>query len=220
LFQLDSGQIYRSEALQQFPWLDHGFGTRRSVAWPPTANIATLRQIHSNRVVIAKSAGDLGEGDALISNVPGLMLAIRTADCVPILVADPKHRAVAAIHAGWRGTARQILMETTRTMAEEFGTCVQDLVIAVGPAIGACCYEVGPEVARQFAEFFPELADLDHTANVDLAEANLRQLRRNGGTVGQLDTSGLCTHCLADRFHSYRRDREAAGRMVSAIEIR
>ena len=162
----------------------------------------------------------MGEGDALISNEPGLTLAIRTADCLPILVADPTNRAVAAVHAGWRGTARQILIETTRLMAEEYGTRAEDLVIAIGPGIGPCCYEVGPDVAKQFADFFPALADLNEGANIDLAEATVRQLRRNGGTVRHIDSSGLCTRCGSSEFHSYRRDREAAGRQVSAIGIR
>jgi copper oxidase (laccase) domain-containing protein len=105
-------------------------------------------------------------------------------------------------------------------MADHFGTRPDDLVIAVGPGIGACCFEVGPEVAIQFARLFPERADLDQKAKVDLVETNLRLLGRNGGSVRQIATSGLCTYCWPDLFHSYRRDRDAAGRMVSAIRLR
>lgn len=219
LFRLDSRQLYRAEVLEQFQWLEHGFGTRHSVAWPRGENLAALRQIHSNKVILADRPGDLGEADALISNTPGLTLAIRTADCLPILIADPENRAIAAVHAGWRGTVQQILQETIRAMSDQFGSRPKDLVIAIGPAIGECCYEVGPEVGRQFSGLFPE-RNLQGKARIDLAEATIRQLRRNGGSLGQIDSSGLCTRCLREMFHSYRREGDAAGRMFSAIRIR
>jgi YfiH family protein len=221
LFHLDSDGIYRSDALGQISWLQHGFGTRSSAGWPDTTRLATVRQIHSNRVVVADQPGDLGEGDALVTNLPGLTLAIRTADCLPILMADTQSRAVAAVHAGWRGTAQQIVIETLQTMAKEFGTTSANVVIAIGPGIGPCCYEVGPDVASQFSELFPEIPGFGAAhAKLDLPEANLRQLRRNGGITGQMVASGLCTRCLPEQFHSFRRDREAAGRMVSAVAIR
>jgi YfiH family protein len=219
LFRLDNGQVYRTDALD-LPWLEHGFGTRASSNWPGVQNLATLRQIHSNKVVVATRPGDLGEGDALISNVPGLTLAIRTADCLPVLIADPENRAVAAVHAGWRGTVQEIVLEAIRAMLAEYGSRRENLVIAVGPGIGGCCYEVGPEVAEQFSRFFPERQDLHGTTKIDLPESTIRQLRRNGGRAGQIDSSGLCTRCLADQFHSYRRDGQAAGRMVSALGIK
>jgi purine-nucleoside/S-methyl-5'-thioadenosine phosphorylase / adenosine deaminase len=219
LFRLDNGQVYRTDALD-LPWLEHGFGTRASSNWPGVQNLATLRQIHSNKVVVATRPGDLGEGDALISNVPGLTLAIRTADCLPVLIADPENRAVAAVHAGWRGTVQEIVLEAIRAMSAEYGSRRENLVIAVGPGIGGCCYEVGPEVAEQFSRFFPERQDLHGTTKIDLPESTIRQLRRNGGRAGQIDSSGLCTRCLADQFHSYRRDGQAAGRMVSALGIK
>ena len=212
--------MYRADILEQFRWLEHGFGTRHSRAWPPSENLAIVRQIHSNRVILADRAGDLGQADALISNTPGLSLAVRTADCLPILIADPENRAIAAVHAGWRGTVQQILGETIRAMSDQFGSRSKDLLIAIGPAIGACCYEVGPEVGEQFSGMFPERQDLKSRARIDLAEATIRQLRRNGGSAGQIDASGLCTRCLGDWFHSYRRDGDAAGRMLSAIRIR
>jgi purine-nucleoside/S-methyl-5'-thioadenosine phosphorylase / adenosine deaminase len=219
LFRLDTGQIYRAEALEQFPWLEHGFGTRLSPDWPGGSGLATMRQVHSNKVLAAGAPGHYGEGDALISNVPGVTLVVRTADCLPILIADPSHRAVAAVHAGWRGTVSEILKQTVEAMNAQFGTHAQDIVVAIGPGIGACCYQVGAEVASQFTPFFPERSDLSGPANVDLAETALRQLRRYGGILGHIDTSGLCTKCEPGLFHSYRRDREAAGRMISAIRI-
>ncbi len=220
MFRLDSGQVYHAEALEQLTWLEHGFGTRLSPHWPAAPSVATLRQIHSNKVLVAALPGQLGEGDAMISNTPGVALAIRTADCLPILMADPRNRAIAAVHAGWRGTVQEIVGETIVSMGRHFGTRPDELVIAIGPGIGGCCYRVGPEVAGRLASFFPERTDLNTTTTVDLAETTRRQLRRYGGSVGQIDPSGLCTYCLPDSFHSYRRDREAAGRMVSSILIR
>jgi YfiH family protein len=220
LFHLDSGNVYRAQVLEGIPWLEHGFGTRLSSHWPDTADLATVQQVHSDKVLIADQAGPLGEGDALIWNQPGITLSVRTADCLPILMADTRNRAIAAVHAGWRGTILEIVPKTILAMADRFGTNPDDLVIAIGPGIGACCFEVGPEVAIQFAKLFPERTDLDQKTTVDLAETNLRLLRRNGGSVRQIATSGLCTCCRPDLFHSYRRDREAAGRMVSTIRIR
>jgi YfiH family protein len=220
LFHLDRRNIYRANVLEELAWLEHGFGTRLSSHWPDTANLATVQQIHSDKVLQADRAGPMGEGDALISNQPGITLSVRTADCLPILMADTRNRAIAAVHAGWRGTIQEIVPKTIQAMADRFGTHPDDLVIGVGPGIGACCFEVGPEVAIQFAKVFPERTDLNQKTKVDLVETNLRLLRRNGGSVRQIATSGLCTYCRPDLFHSYRRDGEAAGRMVSAIRIR
>jgi hypothetical protein len=220
LFRLDPSQVYRSGALERLSWLEHGFGTRLSAAWPDTPDLATLRQIHSNIVRVADRPADLGEGDAMISNVPGVTLTIRTADCLPILIADPRNHAIAAVHAGWRGTVLEIVPATIQAMATHFGTTLEDLVIAIGPGIGPCSYEVGPEVAARFAQFFPELQNISTKTKIDLAETVIRQLRRNGGKPGQIDPSGLCTYCNPDLFHSYRRQGEAAGRMHSVIRIR
>jgi YfiH family protein len=220
LFRLDSENVYRAQALEEISWLEHGFGTRLSSHWPNTADLTTVRQIHSDKVLIADKAGCLGEGDALISNQPGIALSVRTADCLPILMADTRNQAVAAVHAGWRGTLLEIVPKTVQAMGEQFGTRPDDLVIAIGPGIGACCFEVGPEVATQFSALFPERRDLDRRAKIDLVETNLRLLGRNDGSVRQIATSGLCSCCQADLFHSYRRDREQAGRMVSVIRLR
>jgi YfiH family protein len=220
LFRLDSENVYRAQALEEISWLEHGFGTRLSSRWPDTADFTTVQQIHSDKVLIADRAGCLGEGDALISNQPGIALSVRTADCLPILMTDTRNRAVAAVHAGWRGTLLEIVPKTVRAMGEQFGTSPEDLVIAIGPGIGACCFEVGPEVATQFSALFPERGDLNRRTKIDLVETNLRLLGRNDGSVRQIATSGLCTCCQAELFHSYRRDREQAGRMVSVIRLR
>src|SRR5215467_7954224 len=122
--------------LEQLPWLEHGFGTRSSSEWLDESRLATLRQIHSNKVLLAENPGCVGEGDALISNRPGITLAIRTADCFPILVADVRNRAVAAVHAGWRGAIHGVLPKTLVAMKEQFRSRPEDLVIAIGPGIG------------------------------------------------------------------------------------
>ena len=199
----------------------HGFGTRSSSEWPPVdSEVATLRQTHSDTVLTADRGGCMGEGDALITDRPGIILAIRTADCLPILIADPSKQAVAAVHAGWRGTVQGIVPKTMRAMQERFGSRPESLVVVVGPGIGGCCFEVGPEVAVQFSKFFPERKDLWGRAKIDLVETVRRQWGRNDGAARQFAAIGLCSMCRADLFHSYRRDREAAGRMVSAIGIR
>ena len=134
-------------------------------------------------------------------------------------MADPRNRAVAAVHAGWRGVVQQIASKTIEAMTAHFGTDPAELVIGLGPGIGFCCFEVGAEVATQFAQFFPDRTDLNGRAKIDLVETIRRQLRRNGVRPGQLATADLCTSCQADQFHSYRRDRDQAGRMVAAIGI-
>ncbi|HYL39319.1 MAG TPA: peptidoglycan editing factor PgeF [Bryobacteraceae bacterium] len=182
-------------------------------------NLATLRQIHSNQVLVATKPGDLGEADAMITNEAGVTLTIRTADCLPILMADTRNHAVAAIHAGWRGVVLEIVPATLEAMANRFGTRAEDLIVAIGPGICERCYEVGSDVAARFTRFFPERNDLTTRTKIDLAETIHRQLRRNGGTLGQIDPSGLCTYCRADLFYSYRRQRHAAGRMLTSIRI-
>lgn len=199
--------------------MEHGFGTRSSTGWGDTAKLAILKQIHSDKILVADQPGLQGEGDALITNRPGIALAIRTADCLPILMADARNRAIAAVHAGWRGTVQEISSKTLERMKQEFGTRPEDVAIAIGPGIGPCCFEVDADVAIQFLPFFPERGDLSQRTKVDLVETNLRQLRRNGGRTRQIATSGLCSCCGGNRFESYRRDREAAGRMVSTIRI-
>ena len=156
-----------------------------------------------------ESDGLQGEGDALISDAPGIGLAIRTADCLPILIADPKNRAVAAIHAGWRGVVSEIASKAVDAMCRQFSSKPEDLVVAIGPGIGRCCFEVGPEVSAQFG--------FSGRTKIDLVETTCRQLGRNGVRMGQISAVGICSCCNPELFESYRRDREAAGRMVSMI---
>lgn len=201
----------RSSLLDELPWLIHGFGTRHGDVAGAVQPLATLKQIHSSACVTAGGrTGLLGEGDALIENTVGHAVAVKTADCIPILLADARNRVVAAVHAGWRGTAAEIAVRTIEKLAAEFGSEPTDLRAAIGPGIGPCCYEVGPEVAAHFGG--------TGRTHLDLAAINAEQLRRAGVTA--IDTAGLCTRCNAQLFHSFRRDAEAAGRMYSFIGLR
>jgi YfiH family protein len=208
VFYKDARQVYRVAEFDRLPWLVHGFGTRLSDIPSLYRNLATLKQIHSSECVAAAGrAGVLGEGDALLEDAPGAVVAVKTADCIPILLVDERRRAVAAVHAGWRGTAARIAPRAVEAMYARFGSAPADLHAAIGPGIGECCYEVGPEVAAEFGK--PGRAHLDLTA------INQRQLLAAGVTAGRIYASNLCTRCGADDFHSFRRDRERAGRMFS-----
>ncbi len=211
MFYLDSQHHYRARALDEFEWLVHGFGTR--LAARPEA--ATVKQVHSAVCIAAEGrAGCLGQGDALLEHTPGRLVAVKTADCIPVLLADARNRAVAAVHAGWRGSAAGIAQAALRAMGERYGTRPEDVHAAIGPGIGPCCYEVGPEVAAEFG--LPR----NGPVKLDLAEINRRQLIEAGLKPERVAAAGLCTRCHEAEFHSFRRDRERAGRMYSVIGIR
>jgi len=223
LFYRDSRHVYRVSELDSFDWLVHGFGTRLSDIPALFANLATLKQIHSATCVPAAGRpGVLGEGDALLENSPGSVVAVSTADCIPMLLVDERRRAVAAVHAGWRGTAAHIVTNAVASMERYFGTGAGDLHAAIGPGIGKCCYEVGPEVAARFGGQEPGGPESggQGRAHIDLAGANRRQLEEVGVTPGRIYASNLCTMCRPEEFHSFRRDKEAAGRMYSFVGIR
>jgi YfiH family protein len=202
--------ILKSPLLENIRWIEHGFGTRHAPL--SQEGMASLKQIHSAVVLVAdRPEGCVGEGDALVAGQPGIIVSVRTADCFPILLADMHHHVVAAVHAGWRGTADGVVGETLRRMRAEFGTEPSAIVAAIGPGIGECCYEVGEEVARRFGR--------TRAGRLDLAAENLGQLTRHGVPREQITIAGLCTFCDAAQFYSWRRDRDASGngRMISYI---
>lgn len=210
--------LLHDSSLLAIPGVEHGFGTRDLAAWPPDSDTARVKQIHSGTVLQVATPGLAGEGDALISSTPGLWVAVKTADCVPILLVDPKRKIVAAVHAGWRGTAAQIARHTIARMTRELQCDPADVVAAIGPAIGPCCFEVGEDVAGQFAAELPEKWTPEGAkTTLDLFELNRRQLLAAG--VGEVSVLRICTFCDPVRFHSFRRDRDAAGRLVSAIRL-
>ncbi|MFL6416714.1 MAG: peptidoglycan editing factor PgeF [Bryobacteraceae bacterium] len=214
-FELGETGIYRCSALDEFPWQQHGFGTRQ--AQPPVH--VTLRQVHSNIVRDAHGLEDReAEGDALVTDEIGRAVGVRTADCVPILLLDVTKRAVAAVHAGWRGTAAQILPAAIQTLGNEFGSEPKDIRAAIGPCIRPCCYEVGSEVADQFSEIYVTKGLGSAKWYMNLPAANRSQLLESGVLPGHIFDLGACTVCQAPDYFSYRREPENAGRMISSIQ--
>ncbi len=204
----------------------------RAVQGEDSLPLLTVGQTHSADVLVVDGAGDIAakglmtaegkpalRGDGLLAREPGVMLGILTADCVPVLVADTRTRAVAAFHAGWRGTLARIVEQGVGKMLE-LGSRDEDLVAAIGPGISASCFEVGDEVRSAFAEEFRYGAELASGRRLDLIEANRRQLVAGG--VGRVSVVGECTACsrLPDgrrKYFSYRAEQGVTGRMLSVI---
>jgi len=170
------------------------------------------------------------EGDGLITDVPGVMLGVGTADCVPVLVVDVAQRVVAAFHAGWRGTVARIVEHGVAGMQAEYGSQAADLVAAVGPGIGPCCYTVGEEVHAEFRKQFvysKELFDRASDAGeirLNLWEANRRQLLDAGITEARISVMGECTACARSqtggmRYFSHRAEHGIAGRMLNVVGV-
>jgi YfiH family protein len=188
-----------------------------------------IRQVHGTSVAIARrgraSQWVTPEADILLSDDPTVAIGVRVADCAPVLLVDDVTKAVGVVHAGWRGTALDAAGAAVRAMRDAFGSDPRDLVAAVGPCLGECCGEVGREVMDAFraggasdaslrAWFHPASGD---RAYVNLERANLDQLASAGVRATNVHVAGLCTKTHRDRFHSYRADRAAAGRMLGAI---
>lgn len=180
-------------------------------------------QVHGREVVVVTAAhrGQKIRGaDGLTSRDPSAVLAMHSADCVPVLMADPVTRAVAAVHAGWRGTAAGAAAAAVRAMGEAFGSQPADLVAAIGPAIGPCCYEVGGDVVEALAPWHWRRSVLRSVSKgrwlLDLWMANRLQIEAAGVPPGAITTSGLCTACHPALFFSHRRSGRA-GRMAALI---
>jgi YfiH family protein len=214
--------------------------------WP----LVTLRQIHSDLI---HCVGGLPReplvGDGLITRLPGILLAIQTADCLPVILVDTKQRAVGVFHAGWRGTVKRIVEKGVGEMRRWFGTLPKDIKAAIGPGIHACCYDVGPEVRQQFESQFayaedlfretkesdpvrekypllfltaraPGHSELPTKISLDLVEASRRQLIDVGVLPKNISASALCTACHPDLLFSYRAEKGVTGRMMGAAGIR
>ena len=224
-----------------------------AVSGDPSTPLVDVHQIHSNLVLLARAADASRQkprsADGLMTDEPGLLVGIRTADCIPILVADRKRRAVAAFHAGWRGTVQRIVESGIGRMGLQFGSRPEDLVAAIGPGIGPCCYAVGEEVLSSFEsqfayarELFREVYDSDPvrikypmlfmtqrapghseigpSLHLNLVEANRRQLLAAGLKPRAIHLVGGCTSCQRELFFSHRGSEGHAGRMMSVIGIR
>ncbi len=188
--------------------------------------LVTLHQIHSgvmHRVGHAEASGEaVLHGDSLITDEPGIVLGIQTADCVPVLVADRRRGVVAAFHAGWRGTLQRIVEVGISRMRDEFESAPVDLSAAIGPSIRQCCYNVGDEVQQQFRTEFSyaeTLLNRGLKTYLDLAEANRRQLLAAGLNEAAIEVVPLCTSCRTDLFFSYRAEQGFTGRMLSIIGL-
>jgi YfiH family protein len=217
-----------------------------SATWP----LITLRQIHSDLIhCLSEVPKQPLAGDGLITNTPGVLLAMLTADCLPVILVDPKRRAVGVLHAGWRGTAKRIVEKGIGEMRRQFGTLPADIRAAIGPGIRGCCYEVGPKVRSAFESQFeyanalfretkesndihekypllfltaraPGHSELPKKIFLDLAEANRRQLLTAGVPAKNITDLGLCTSCHLDMFFSHRAEKGNTGRMMALVGIR
>jgi len=217
---------------KRIPWLVHGFGAAGwseadflSFAASGGVHPVIMRQLHSD-LVHCLEAVPLGklEGDALTTEVPGLLLVIRTADCLPVLLVDEKNRAVASVHCGWRGTQKRILEKAVQAMGRDFGSEANGLLAALGPCIGPACYEVGPEVRDGFgrAGFPPAVFAESHVrpgkSLLDLPRANMWLLEGLGVKKADIWIADACTHCDPGLL-SYRRHKGEPRRMYNFIGI-
>jgi YfiH family protein len=183
---------------------------------------ARVRQVHGARVVRAAApTGPAEEADAVVTAAPGVAACVSVADCVPILLADPVGGAVAAVHAGWRGTVARAAAEAIRALSAE-GADPARLIAAVGPSIGPCCYEVSPDLAERFArEIGPEaVAPGASGPHLDLWRSNVLVLRDAGVAPERVEVLGRCTACERDLFFSHRRDAGRTGRQVGFVSPR
>lgn len=197
---------------------------------PPSFPLmASLKQIHSTQVTVFDrpvNSGVMtqGEGDAMVTNQPQLLLVVRTADCVPVLLVDNKIGVIGAIHVGWRGAVGGIIPKTIQTCVDHFGSDVAHMHVAIGPSIGPCCYEVDAQVIEPLQTAYPDwLGVLQETTAgkgmLDLKKLIWHQILASGLPEQQVERIEQCTHCRDDLFFSYRRDGKVNGTMLSGIML-
>jgi YfiH family protein len=219
---------------------------RKGREWP----LVTVRQIHSDLIHCVSDIPEGGlAGDGLVTRTPGSLLAILTADCLPVILVDTKRRAIGIFHAGWRGTLKRIVEKGVGEMQRWFGSRPRDVRAAIGPGVHGCCYSVGPEVRTQFESQFeygsklfreveesdpvrekypllfltaraPGHSELPKKIFLDLVEANRRQLLAAGVPAKNISASPLCTSCQIDLLFSYRAEKGVTGRMMAVAGIR
>ncbi len=178
--------------------------------------VAFMEQTHEDVVAEALEAGEYSSCDALITCSPNLGLAVRTADCHPVFLYAPGQNALAAVHAGWRGTAAHIAGKAAAALSERYDAEAATLFAYIGPGAGPCCYEIGPETEALFAPEFLIRKD-EGKARLNLRAALRRQLIEAGIPGEQIETASCCTICETSLFYSHRREGAAAGRMISVI---
>jgi polyphenol oxidase len=240
------GAVERNRTAFLKQLLSDGKAKRKSQTFP----LVTLRQIHSDIIHFVDSPPESPlAGDGLITSTPNLLLSIQTADCLPIILVDPKKQAVGVFHAGWRGTLKRIAEKGVGEMRRHFGTRARDLKAAIGPGIHGCCYEVGEEVRGKFesqfayaAKLFREVEEFNEVREkypmlfltarapghselpkkifLDLVEANRQQLLSVGVPAKSIEASDLCTNCRTDLLFSYRAEKGKTGRMMGLVGVR
>jgi len=210
------------------PTVERSFSAIASYFGVEPSSVYVTNQVHGNRVEIIEDfpgpalVRGVAQNDATVTALSGLVLTVLTADCVPILMADPKRGAIAAVHAGWRGTVCGIAGKAVEAFEKYFASLREDILVAIGPAIGKCCYEVGSdvtdEVKRSFS-FGEEFLIRSKTgySMLDLAGLNARILMGRGIAPANIWTINRCTACDEKLFYSYRRDGAGTGRMMAAI---
>lgn len=184
------------------------------------ANITTIRQIHGKRVILTSPQyireKKISKADAAITDRAGFPISVRTADCLSVFIYDPKNKAIGLVHAGWKGTYKQVTANTVAAMKKKFSSRPQDLLAAFGPSIRPCCYQVGPE----FKKFFPkEIAQKPGGLYLDVPLVNRRQLLNLGVREKNIFDINKCTYCDKS-FFSYRREGEEAGRMLCVMMLK
>jgi YfiH family protein len=222
----------------------HFFGTRRHAmglgleVGIPRKGIAgsalsswtlSVKQVHGTEAlvvdrVLAPTDRFVGGWDALVTDQPGIMVAVRTADCVPILMHDPKRRVVAAVHAGWRGAVAGIVPKTLALLESRFGSRLEHVRISIGPSAGVCCYEVDEPVLDRLCQGFPGWKKVVRTKGAGTAHLDLKALVKEqaqafGASPSSITTVNVCTICHEALFFSYRREGKVNGTMVSAIGL-
>jgi len=222
----------QSKRLSSIEGIVHGFADRNVCAdiaeiekHFELSKIAQLKQVHSADVLILDSVenhDDLSEGDALVTGLKAIGIAVRTADCVPILLVDDRRSVIAAVHGGWRGTLSEIAMNTVRLIESEYGISPSQLTAVIGPSIKKCCYEVGEDVASLFKErgqnsdqYLFDSRDSKYT--LDLSLANKLGLQKAG--VTDIEVIDICTRCN-DSFYSYRREGRGVNTQLSFIALK
>ena len=213
-----------SKVLQNWNRLAMAFGI-------PLENFLTLNQVHSDDIFVIKPYGDYFPADralnydAIVTNRTNLAICIKTADCVPVFIVDRVKKIIAAVHAGWKSTALEITSKVIRLLYDKYDSSPYDIMAAIGPAIGKCCFEVDAATVNYFlkqkdheAFLFP--GETPNKWMVDLAEANRRQIINCGIPEENIDISNLCTSCRQDLFFSHRGSGGITGRLINFMMIK
>ena len=198
------------------------------LGWNKDLYFVVANQIHSDQIKVINEEENKGwerledaveACDALVTNKQGVVLSMLTADCVPILLCDTQKKVIAAVHAGWKGTKVEIVAKTIQKMSDCFDCDPQDIIAGIGPAIGSCCYEVDKDVAMHFFDIPRSFERKKDKYMIDLPLINKLQLIHAGLYEENIEMSGICTACEAERFFSYRKEKGCSGRFMSMIGL-